>query len=317
MKNKMPKWTLLLSGLVLSVPLEAETASKAELHRIHVSHPQELRDLFAYSEERMPLVSAHRGGAIPGYPENCIATFENTLNYAYSMLEIDLRYSKDGHIVLHHDSTLERTTTGSGLVKDLTLAELKHLKLKDKEGTVTDYRMPTLGETIEWARGKTILILDRKNEVSVETCVRIIKEYKAQAHVMIMVSKMEDIKAVYDLDPDIMMEVFLGTHERFQQFDQTGVPWDRIIPFISHQPPEDRNLINMIHAKGSSCMAGSSRYLDRELKTLGKSSPEMKNGYRKLLKSGIDIIETDLPIQVTELIYQNTEAPQKKARFFR
>ncbi|MDA1069694.1 MAG: glycerophosphodiester phosphodiesterase family protein, partial [Verrucomicrobia bacterium] len=253
----------LLSVLTLFMPAEALTAPKAPLHRIHADNPKELRELFAYSDERMPLVSAHRGGAVPGYPENCIATFEHTLESAYSMLEIDLRYTKDGHLVLHHDPTLNRTTSGSGPVENLTLVELKKLKLIDREGTVTDYRIPTLDETIEWARGKTILILDKK-EVLVETCVRKIREHKAQAHVMIMVGNMEDIKAIYDLDPDIMMEVFVGTRERYEEFNKTGVPWNRIIPFISHQPPEDQGLIDLIHAKGSSCMVGSSRYLDRE-----------------------------------------------------
>ena len=80
-------------------------------------------------------------------------------------MEVDLRYSKDGHIVLHHDSTLDRTTTGSGPVKGLTLNELRNLRLKDKEGIVTNLSIQTIEEVIEWARGKTILILDRKGEV--------------------------------------------------------------------------------------------------------------------------------------------------------
>lgn len=109
----------LLSVLTLFMPAEALTAPKAPLHRIHADNPKELRELFAYSDERMPLVSAHRGGAVPGYPENCIATFEHTLESAYSMLEIDLRYTKDGHLVLHHDPTLNRTTTGTGPVENL------------------------------------------------------------------------------------------------------------------------------------------------------------------------------------------------------
>jgi glycerophosphoryl diester phosphodiesterase len=284
------------------MPIEAQTEPKAQLNRIHVSNPKELRDLFAYSNERKPFVSAHRGGAGPGYPENCIATFENTLRHTHSMLEIDLRYTKDGHIVLHHDTTLDRTTTGSGIVRDFTLSELKKLHLLDKKGVPTDYRMPTLEEAIEWARGKAILILDRKGEVSVETCVRIIQENKAQSYVMIMAYNMNEIRAVYDLDPDIMMEVFMGTRERFRDFDQTGVPWNRIIPFISHKPLNDRQLIDMIHAKGSSCMAGTSRYLDRELVALERPSSELKNAYRKLLQDGIDIIETDLPGQVSQII---------------
>jgi glycerophosphoryl diester phosphodiesterase len=314
MKTNILGW-IVLSGLMLSMPAEAVTAPKAQLHRIHAANPKELRELFAYSREWMPLVSAHRGGPVPGYPENCIATFEHTIESAYSMLEIDLQYTKDGHLVLHHDTTLNRTTTGNGPVKDFTLSELRNLKLIDREGTETDYQIPTLDEAIEWARGKNILILDKK-DVLVETCVRKIREHKAQSYVMIMAYSMDDIKAVYDLDPDIMMEVFVGTRERFKEFDQTGVPWDRIIPFISHQPPEDQGLIDMIHAKGSSCMAGSSRYLDRELKTMSKPSPELKASYVKLLNGGIDIIETDLPIQVSQLIYQDTQPPKIKARFF-
>ncbi len=295
---------------------EALSAPKSRFHRIHADNPNELRELFVYSEEWMPLVSAHRGGPVPGFPENCIETFEHTLEQAYSMLEIDLRYSKDGHIVLHHDTTLDRTTTGTGPVDSLTLAELKQLKLIDREGTVTNYRIPTLDEAIEWARGNTILILDKK-DVLVETCVRKIREHKAQAHVMIMASQIKDIQAVYDLDPNIMMEIMVGDRDRFKQFDQSGVPWNRVIPFISHQPPKDPGLIEMIHAKGASCMAGSSRYLDRDLKALGKPSPELQASYHNLLRGGIDIIETDLPIQVSQLAFKNFSAPSRKAKFFK
>lgn len=314
MKQAQLVWTL-AAVVLLFMAAGALSAPKSRFHRIHADNPAELRELFVYSEEWMPLVSAHRGGPVPGYPENCIETFEHTLEHAYSMLEIDLRYSKDGHIVLHHDTTLDRTTTGTGPVDSLTLAELKKLKLIDREGTITDYRIPTLDEAIEWACGNTILILDKK-DVLVETCVRKIREHKAQAHVMIMVYKIEDIQAVYDLDPNIMMEVMVGDRDRFKQFDQSGVPWNRVIPFISHQPPKDPGLIQMIHAKGASCMAGSSRYLDRDLKAMGKPSPELRASYHKLLQGGIDIIETDLPIQVSQLAFKNISSPSKKAKFF-
>lgn len=310
MSKYLPVGTVLLFALITSVSQVTLANSVKEFHKIQASNPNELRELFTHSGESIPMLSAHRGGAIPGYPENCIPTFENTLKYANSMLEIDLRYTLDGHIILHHDATLDRTTTGNGPVKDLTLDELKMLRLKDKEGSVTKFRIPTLDEAIEWARDKTILILDRKSEVSVETCVSIIRKHNAQSYVMIMAYSMDDIQTVYELDPDIMMEVFMGTRERFQQFDKTGVPWDRIIAFISHQIPEDNDLIKMIHAKGAICMAGTSRYLDRELKTAGRPSPELLKSYLKLLEDGIDIIETDLPIQVTEHILEDIQVPK-------
>lgn len=303
-------------GLGLLILLTGCSAPKTKLRITSPGSPEALRELFVYSKERMPLVSAHRGGAVPGYPENCIATFEHTVENAYSILEIDLRFTKDGDIVLHHDPTLDRTTTGTGPVEGLTLAELKELQLKDREGTVTDFRIPTLDEAIEWARGKTLLILDKK-EVPVEVCVQKIQEHQAQSFVMIMAYSMEDIKRVHELDLDIMMEVFLGNRERFTEFEESGVPWNRIIPFISHQPPEDPELIAMIHAKGSSCMAGTSRYLDRELKKANPPSPALKASYDNLLDGGIDIIETDLPIQVTQLVYPETAIPSSKAKYFR
>lgn len=128
MKQTLLGW-LLVPAFLVSMVAEVFSAPRSPFHRIHAASPNELRELFVYSKEWMPLVSAHRGGPVPGYPENCIETFEHTLEYAYSMLEIDLRYSKDGHIVLHHDPTLDRTTTGSGPVDDYTLAELKKTQI--------------------------------------------------------------------------------------------------------------------------------------------------------------------------------------------
>ena len=300
---------------VVCALIATQVTCKAKLHVTHAESPEALRELFNYTGNRLPLLSAHRGGAIPGYPENSIATFEHTLKHAYSIMEIDLRFSKDGGIVLHHDTTLNRTTTGSGPVSKLTVSELKQLKLKDNEGTVTDFRIPTLDEAIEWAQGKTILILDKK-EVPIEICVEKIKQHAAQSYVMIMVSSMEHVQRIHELDPDIMMEIFLGTRERFEAFEKTGVPWDRILAFISHKPPEDPELMTMIHAKGTSCIAGTSRYLDRQLKGNNQRSAELKAAYHGLLDSGIDIIETDLPIQVSHLLYPEASVPHSKSKFF-
>ena len=104
-------------GLVISQDGAGGSPSASPLHAIDAQSPQGLRELFQSSDDPMPIVSAHRGGAVPGFPENCIATFENTIRHTYSIMEIDLRYSKDGEIVLHHDPLLERTATGQGPVQ--------------------------------------------------------------------------------------------------------------------------------------------------------------------------------------------------------
>src|SRR4029079_6903356 len=119
---------LLVPCLVLSQDKPVPHAASAVLFRIDAKTPQGLMELLKYTGEPLPLVSGHRGGAAVGFPENCLAAFEHTLQKTFALLEVDPRYTKDGQIVIHHDPSLERTTTGKGRVVDHTLAELKQLK---------------------------------------------------------------------------------------------------------------------------------------------------------------------------------------------
>src|SRR5215210_8056999 len=70
-----------------------------------------------------PLVYAHRGGA-KLRPENTLASFDNGLALGADGLELDVRLSRDGQVVVHHDAALDRTTNASGPVADRTAAEL-------------------------------------------------------------------------------------------------------------------------------------------------------------------------------------------------
>ena len=264
----------------------------------------------------MCFVSAHRGGAQRGFAENCIATFENTLQHTFAIMEIDPRYTKDGAIVVHHDPTLKRTTTGDGRVADFTLSELKELRLKDPEGAVTEFQIPTLDEVLQWARGKTILVLDQK-DVPVEARLRKIEEHHAEAYAMLIVYSFEAAGKCYELNENIMMEVMIPNRERFRTFDETGVPWSNVIAFVGHTPPKDKELLRMIHAKGACCMVGTSRNLDREFIAAGSSSTAaIEQRYRKLLQQGADVIETDIPGKVGKLLYSESAIPPSKSRFF-
>lgn len=73
-----------------------------------------------------PLVYAHRGGAALR-PENTIAAFDHGLDLGADGLEFDVRLSRDGVVVVHHDATLERTTNGRGALADCTAEELARL----------------------------------------------------------------------------------------------------------------------------------------------------------------------------------------------
>ena len=79
-----------------------------------------------FFETNRPLVFAHRGGMALG-PENRMPTFEAGMNAGADGLELDVHLSADGHVVVHHDKTLERTTRGAGPVAAQTAAALAEL----------------------------------------------------------------------------------------------------------------------------------------------------------------------------------------------
>lgn len=307
---------LSLSTMVLPEDASQSSLESSWLHVIKPRNPQDLRELFRYTGEPMHFVSAHRGGPQQKFPENCIATFENTLKHTYAIMEIDPRYTQDGAIVVHHDATLERTTTGKGRIADMTLQELKELYLKDAEGAVTEFQIPTLDEVLQWARGKTVLVLDQK-DVPVEARVRKIEAHQAEAYAILIVYSYMQARKCYELNENIMMEVMIPNRERLEEFDKAGIPWENIIAFVGHTPPRDADLLKMIHEKGTCCMVGTSRNLDREFNVNRASGTEsIEQHYRALLQRGADVIETDLPREVGKLLYSESTIPALKSHLF-
>src|SRR5712692_7259512 len=108
------------------------------------------------------LLAAHRGGALL-WPENSLLAFRNAVALGADFIEFDVHLSRDGEVMVIHDATLDRTTSGSGPVRDRTAAELKALRLKDRSGAVTQEPLPTLDEVVTVAaQGKRRMLLEIK-----------------------------------------------------------------------------------------------------------------------------------------------------------
>ena len=111
-----------------------------------------------------PLFAAHRGGALL-WAENSLLAFRNALALGADFLELDVHLTRDGEVVVIHDATLERTTTGSGPVRERTLAELGAVRLKDRDGAVLEERIPTLDQVVALAAaGKRQILLEIKTD---------------------------------------------------------------------------------------------------------------------------------------------------------
>jgi glycerophosphoryl diester phosphodiesterase len=110
------------------------------------------------------MVIAHRGFSGQA-PENTLASFKKAIELGSDMIELDVRFSKDGQVVVVHDDTIDRTTNGRGKVSDYTLKELKQFDagswfLPQFSGE----QIPTLKEVLELAKGRILVNIEIKNE---------------------------------------------------------------------------------------------------------------------------------------------------------
>ncbi|MEN1966508.1 glycerophosphodiester phosphodiesterase family protein [Lentibacillus sp. N15] len=95
-------------------------------------------------------ISAHRGAHVV-VPENTAEAIKWAGILGYDFVEIDIQKTKDGQYVLMHDEKIDRTTTGSGKIEDLTLEEIKSYNMVDADGNETNYKVPTLNEALKEA----------------------------------------------------------------------------------------------------------------------------------------------------------------------
>ncbi|RLG46262.1 MAG: glycerophosphodiester phosphodiesterase, partial [Thermoproteota archaeon] len=112
--------------------------------------PQSIEELY-----NTFFVVGHRG-ASAYEPENTVRSIRRAFEMGADAVEVDARVSKDGHVVIIHDETVDRTTNGTGLVSELSLEEIRALDAGKGE------KIPTLQEVLEEIRGKGCLFLEIK-----------------------------------------------------------------------------------------------------------------------------------------------------------
>lgn len=116
---------------------------------------------------------AHRG-AKAYEPENTLQAFQKALDLNSDGIELDVHLSSDGHIIVIHDETIDRTTNGKGLVNDFTLAELKSFLIDEK------YQIPTLNEVFDLVNKKCLINIELKGLETAPKVVALIEEYIAE-----------------------------------------------------------------------------------------------------------------------------------------
>lgn len=136
-----------------------------------------------------PTVFAHRGASAHA-PENTLAAFQLAAEHGADAIEFDVKLTQDGQVVAHHDTTLNRTTTGKGKLSQYTLAELK--KLDAGAWFSEQYRgerIPTLAEIFETVGGKLFMNIELTNYATpfdklVEKVAELVERYHMQERIL-------------------------------------------------------------------------------------------------------------------------------------
>ena len=225
-----------------------------------------------------------------GYPENSIESFANTLRYTESFFEIDPRLTRDSVIVLMHDPTIDRTTTGKGRVSDYTYDQLQQFRLVDRQGNVTPFKIPSLKDCIEWARGKTILNLDIK-DVTPEEMSRFMASLGNPPNVMYTVHNPQQAARYLSVNPDAMLSCWCRNMKEFEAYDRAGISWGQVMAYVGPKmAPEYSSLYDSLHVRGVMCMISVAPTHDQCLSDSCKVE-----GYKAELAMHPDVVETDYP----------------------
>jgi len=179
---------------------------------------------------RTILTSAHRGEHLR-HPENSLPAIQAAIDAGVDYVELDIRTSSDGHLVLMHDPTVDRMTNGMGAIKDMTLAEIKKLDLGTRfPGKFSNLQVPTFDEALALAKGKIGIYVDTKSAAP-KDLVAAIERHEMGDHVMFWSEHSDFLKQIADLrpswmlmpeafNPDHIQVLMTALHPRLLGFDQ-------------------------------------------------------------------------------------------------
>ncbi len=141
---------IILIGVILLSTLSSYAQQRFEDIYKRITDPQ----------NKEVIVVAHRADWRYA-PENSLAAIEHSIRQGADVVELDVQKTKDGKLILMHDKTLDRTTTGHGKIADWTLDSIKTLYLKNGASLKTKHRVPTLEEALLLTKGRVLVNLDK------------------------------------------------------------------------------------------------------------------------------------------------------------
>ena len=284
---------LLFSTSLPGIAKPADTAIGLKDNRYFIDVPEgEINTFLEWSPNFPDIMAAHRGGGfLPGFPENVIATMDNSLRFAPALLEIDIHRTSDGVLILMHDDTLDRTTTGSGLVAETDWATIQTLYAVDNFGDPTSFKIPTLQETLEWGNDRALFALDLKADDFTADVIELVSDLGVEDDVMFFADNIEQMLAAYALNPNIHFSLFMTSDTREELVNAVAdspIPLESLTAFTL-APTTDPAYNQALNDQGIISIFGAF-IPEYEL-----SREDAIALYQTLIDQGVDSISTDRP----------------------
>ena len=167
--------------------------------------------MFSWTDPRKrPVIVAHRGASSVA-PENTLAAFRRAIDGGAEAIELDVRLTKDGEVVVFHDAHLRRTTNGRGRVEEYALSELMCLSAGSWfRRSFASEKIPTLSDVFELVEGRVGLNIEIKTTFHgrtqfdiVERCCTLIQQHHAASHVLVSSFSHHHIRRMKRLLPHV------------------------------------------------------------------------------------------------------------------
>lgn len=274
---------ILLCMNITSFPLTAES----------LQNTSPLSEVFScLQEQKKGIYSAHRGGGLDlNLPENSLHSFIEVDSDNIYMAETDIAQSKDGVLFLHHDDTLDRTTTAKGSVADVTWHEIKGSHLRLDSGEVTSYSPVTLDKLLSSLPSNIIMQLDIKNGIDVNRVVEKVKTHNVDKQVVFLLFNNSDIKKVLTRLPNATITTVIDSQARLAELQGLGAKPHQLhaISYASSTPPA---IWKTLRQQGITIVASVFPFEESEMKNSGQIA---NVPYKELFSAGATIIVTNYP----------------------
>jgi glycerophosphoryl diester phosphodiesterase len=246
---------------------------------------------YSLQEKSTLQISAHRGNASSA-PENTLAAFKNALKAGAHFIEVDVRTTKDGILMIMHDANLERTTNGKGAFK---LYDAKYLKTlsagKGYSDSFENEKIPTLEESCqliyEWNlthKAKTFFYIDAK-DVEPKPLLSILKKYNLEANSVFYGTDDFLHRLKMEFEGAKLLPALKNPNDIIEKFNKL-----KPFAFDASWLSLTKEMVDEIHRLGVKVFTDLLGPLDTEI------------NYMKARDMGLDLIQTDRILAVQKIV---------------